>query len=216
MVTTDATQQQTTAENTPTHTTSGCKKVVVVGDGSCGKTCLLMSIIERDAPDGYVPTVFETYVKEIDHGKTSYEVSFYDTAGQDVYDRLRPLSYPDTDVFLVCFAVDSPDSLYNAYDKWTPEVKHFGPNVPFVLVGTKCDLRSDESTLKRLRKAKQEVITQEEGREMAKKLKASAYVECSALTGFNVNEVISTALKSALKKQHKQLNKLKQLRCTFL
>jgi len=196
---------------------NGTKKVVVVGDGSCGKTCLLMSILDRDSPDGYIPTVFETYVKDFNiDNKGSYEVSLFDTAGQDVYDRLRPLSYPDTDVFLVCFAVDSPDSLYNAYDKWTPEVKHFGPNVPFVLVGTKCDLRDDEETLRRLRKVKQEFVTQQEGREMAKKLKASAYVECSALTGFNVSEVVRSALKSASKKQHKHIDKLKQLRCTFV
>lgn len=193
----------------------GTKKVVVVGDGNCGKTCLLMSIIGKDSPDGYVPTVFETYVKDIDVGKYTYEVSLYDTAGQDVYDRLRPLSYPDTDVFLVCFAVDSPDSLYNAYDKWTPEVKHFGPNVPFVLVGTKCDLREDQGTLERLRKARQEIVTHQDGHDMAKKMKASAYVECSALTGFNVNEVIGTALKSAMKKR-KHLYKLKQIRCAFL
>lgn len=215
MVTTASDEQH--VPNSPVVTKKGGpKKVVVVGDGNCGKTCLLMSIIDRDAPDGYVPTVFETYVKDVILGKTTYEVSLYDTAGQDVYDRLRPLSYPDTDAFLVCFAVDSPDSLYNAYDKWTPEVKHFGPNVPFVLVGTKCDLREDQSTLERLRKARQDVVTHQEGQDMAKKMKASAYVECSALTGFNVSEVIGTALKSALKRQHKSLYKLKQLRCTFL
>ena len=45
--------------------------------------------------------------------------------------RLRPLSYPDTHVILLCFAIDSPDSLENIPDRWTPELKHFCPKVAF-------------------------------------------------------------------------------------
>ena len=65
------------------------------------------------------------------------ELALWDTAGQEDYDRLRPLSYPDTDVILMCFSIDSPDSLENIPEKWTPEVKHFCPNVPIILVGNK-------------------------------------------------------------------------------
>ena len=50
------------------------------------------------------------------------ELALWDTAGQEDYDRLRPLSYPDTDVILMCFAIDSPDSLENISEKWTAEV----------------------------------------------------------------------------------------------
>jgi small GTP-binding protein len=70
------------------------------------------------------------------------ELALWDTAGQEDYDRLRPLSYPDTDVVLVCFSLDSPDSLENISEKWTPEVKHFCPSVPMLLVGLKKDLRA--------------------------------------------------------------------------
>lgn len=65
------------------------------------------------------------------------ELALWDTAGQEDYDRLRPLSYPDTDVILMCFSIDSPDSLENIPEKWTPEVRHFCPNVPIILVGNK-------------------------------------------------------------------------------
>lgn len=48
------------------------------------------------------------------------ELALWDTAGQEDYDRLRPLSYPDTDVILMCFSVDSPDSLGNVLFRVTP------------------------------------------------------------------------------------------------
>lgn len=76
------------------------------------------------------------------------ELALWDTAGQEDYDRLRLLSYPDTDVIVMCFSIDLPDSLENIQDKWIPEVKHFCPNVPIILVGNKRDLRYDPDTIK--------------------------------------------------------------------
>ena len=63
-------------------------------------------------------------------------------AGQEDYDRLRPLSYPQTDVFLICFSVVSPASFANIKAKWAPEVKHFCPGTPIMLLGMKGDLRT--------------------------------------------------------------------------
>ena len=104
----------------------------------------------------------------------------WDTAGQEDYDRLRPLSYPDTDVILMCFSINSPDSLKNIPKKWTPEVKQFCPNVPIILVGNKKDLRNDPNTIKELGKIKQEPVKLEQGSAMAEQIHAFAYHECSA------------------------------------
>ena len=93
------------------------KKLVVVGDGGCGKTCLLIVYSQNRFPEEYVPTVFENYIPIVEfHGKL-VEFALWDTAGQEEYDRLRPLSYPETDVILMCFAVDYPASLVNVQDK---------------------------------------------------------------------------------------------------
>jgi len=126
------------------------------------------------------------------------ELALWDTAGQEDYDRLRPLSYPDTDVILMCFSIDSPDSLENIPEKWTPEVKHFCPNVPIILVGNKKDLRNDPNTIKELGKMKQEPVKPEEGRTMAEKINAFAYLECSAKSKEGVREVFETATRAAL------------------
>ncbi|PNI27351.1 T0153641 isoform 3, partial [Pan troglodytes] len=103
------------------------KKLVIVGDGACGKTCLLIVFSKDQFPEVYVPTVFENYIADIEVDGKQVELALWDTAGQEDYDRLRPLSYPDTDVILMCFSIDSPDSLENIPEKWTPEVKHFCP-----------------------------------------------------------------------------------------
>ncbi len=72
------------------------------------------------------------------------DLSTLPTAGQEDYDRLRPLSYPQTDIFLVAFCVKSPTSFANVKDKWIPEVRHHCPNTPVLLLGLKSDLRSQE------------------------------------------------------------------------
>ena len=65
----------------------------------------------------YVPTVFENYVADVEVDGKHVELALWDTAGQEDYDRLRPLSYPDSHVILICFAIDSPDSLDNVQEK---------------------------------------------------------------------------------------------------
>lgn len=105
-------------------------------------------------------------------GKT-ISLGLWDTAGQEDYDRLRPLSYPQTDVFLVCFSLVSPPSFENVRTKvrrllsllnleapgcsqlcchqWYPEISHHAPSTAILLVGTKLDLRDDEATREKLR-----------------------------------------------------------------
>jgi GTPase SAR1 family protein len=77
------------------------------------------------------------------HGKQQIELSLWDTAGQEDYDRLRPLSYPESDVVLMCYSVDSVNSLDNLTEKWHPELVHFLENVPKIVVGLKTDLRDE-------------------------------------------------------------------------
>lgn len=105
-----------------------------------------------------------------------------DSTGQEDYDRLRPLSYPQTDVFLVCFSVTSPASFENVKEKWFPEVHHHCPGVPCLIVGTQVDLRDDPSVTEKLAKQKQRPVTHDAGDKLARELGAVKYVECSALT----------------------------------
>jgi Ras homolog gene family, member A len=103
----------------------------------------------------------------------------------------------------MCFSIDSPDSLENIPEKWNPEVKHFCPNVPIILVGNKKDLRNDEQTKKELMKMRQEPVRPEQGRAMSDKIGAYAYLECSAKTKEGVRAVFETATKAALHSKKK-------------
>ena len=180
------------------------KKLVVVGDGACGKTSLLIVLSKDEFPEIYVPTVFENNVLDIEVDGKQVELALWDTAGQEEYTRLRHLSYPDTDVILMYFSIDSPDSLENIPEKWAPEVKHFCPKVPIILVGTKKDLRNDSNTIKELGKMKQEPVKPEEGRKIAEKVSAFAYLECSAKSKEGVREVLEVAARAALHVQKKK------------
>lgn len=156
-------------------------------------------------------TVFKNYVAHIEVDEKQLELALWGTAKQEDYDRVRPLSYPDTDVILMCFSIDSPDSLENIPEKWTPEVRHFCPNVPIILVGNKKDLRNDPHTLRELAKMKQKPVAPEEGRTMAEKINAYGYLECSAKTKDGVREVFETATRAAL-----QVKRPKKTKCVLL
>jgi Ras-related C3 botulinum toxin substrate 1 len=117
-------------------------KCVVVGDGAVGKKCLLISYITNAFPD-HNPTVFDNYIINVMVDNKQINLGLWDVSQLEGHDRLRPLSYPMTDVFLVCFSVVSPTSYENVSAKWIPELRHHAPSVPIILVGTKTDLRQE-------------------------------------------------------------------------
>ena len=122
----------------------------------------------------------------------------FDTSGVEDYDRLRPLSYPQTDVFLVCFSLVSPASLEHVAAKWVPEVEHHCPNTPIVLVGTQLDLRDDAATVERLKKMRLAPITRKQGEAMQREIAAVAYMECSALTEVGLKDVFDEAVRASM------------------
>ena len=188
-------------------------KCVIVGDGAIGKTCMLMSYACNEFPTDYIPTVFDNYVVNcIVNGKL-HRLGLFDTAGQEEYDRLRVLSYPSTDVFLVCFSVASRDSFANVKEKWIPEIKHHCPGANILLVGTQSDLRDDPDTVSRLSRCSQNFISEQEAIKLARQVKAIKYLECSALTQKGLKSVFDEAIATDFKKLKKEK---KNDRCSIL
>ncbi|KAA6377907.1 MAG: putative Cell division control protein 42 [Streblomastix strix] len=160
-------------------------KLVVVGDGAVGKTCMLMSFTQNKFPEEYVATVFDNCESLIVVDGKTIHLQIWDTAGQEEYDRLRGLSYPDTDAFIICYAVNDPVSLDNVEKKWFPEIKQYIARTPVILVGTKSDFRTTPGPGMKL-------VTERQAETLVSKLKLSKHVECSAKTQLNLTRVFET------------------------
>eukprot|EP01083_Nonionella_stella_P079114 216831_1 len=168
------------------------KKCVVVGDGAIGKTSLIISYTTNSFPQDYIPTVFDTYSTGVMINNKVVELDIWDTAGQSDYDRLRPLSYPQTDVFLVCFDISSAESFENVSKKWIPEIKQYCGGTPFLLVGTKMDRRQ---------KGDVKCIELSECERLASSQGACGYIECSGLEQTNVKETFDKCLLCTMGKE---------------
>jgi len=161
-----------------------------------------------------VPTVFENYVANIQVDNHVVEMSLWDTAGQEDYDRLRPLSYPETSVIIICFATDKPSSLTSVTNKaaeymleypltfvqWIDELVQYCEGVPRILVGCKTDVRKNVAS---------DMVTTEQGLAIAEHIQAYKYMECSAKTGEGLKEVFEHAARASLlnKKKFRKLQK---------
>lgn len=156
------------------------------------------SITTDTIPQRYVPTVFENYVTDCRVDGKSVQLALWDTAGQEDYERLRPLAYSQAHVILIGFSVDTPDSLENVKHKWADEAAERCPGVPIILVGLKKDLREDPVAQEEVRKRSQKFISRKQGEDMKEEIGARKYLECSSLTGDGVDDVFEAATRAAL------------------
>ena len=125
---------------------------------------------------------------------TPISLGLWDTAGQEEYNRLRPLSYPSTDCFLVAYSVDSKTSLKNVESTWVPELRRFCPDTPILLVGTKLDMRENHYKYDNV-----EFVDDKDAEQVARDIGAAEHLTCSALTEKNLKKVFDTMVGIALK-----------------
>ncbi|EQB45534.1 hypothetical protein CGLO_15585 [Colletotrichum gloeosporioides Cg-14] len=170
------------------------RKLVIIGDGACGKTSLL-SVFTL----GYFPTFRTPVWSSEKHPLTSSQIPTvfenYDrrtTRGFDRWHTARRM------VILIGFSVDTPDSLDNVRHKWVEEVTRLCPGVPIILVGLKKDLREDPVAIEEMRKKSLRFVTSQEGDTAAKEIGARKYLECSSLSGEGVDDVFEAATRAAL------------------
>ena len=170
-------------------------------DGAVGKTCLLLQYVDGKYQDTHIPTIFDNKAKRVTCEGKVVTLTLWDTAGQEDYARLRPLSYPSTDVFLICFSLTSRVSLNNIQHKWIPELLQYqkthaseSDKTPkYILVGNKADLWKESTASDKITEAEVQKFIKESESKLIQ-----GFVKCSAKTGEGVNDAFQYACKVAL------------------
>jgi len=172
-------------------------KITVVGSGGVGKTSLILVYANEEFPTTHEATIFDSKSVLRQFENETVSVDIHDTAGQEDYANLRPLGYPGTSVFILCFAINNRNSFEKIARQWVPEIVRFDFDAKIILIGTKSDLKSPDEVA-----SSSDEVTWEEGQTLAKKLKLKGgYWECSSKTNSNVKTVFDNALKLAFNKR---------------
>lgn len=178
-------------------------KVFLVGDHSTGKTLIAIKFTSGFVPDGYIPTS-TNYVahKEVFEGaEVSLGVLDAPRDGESAAS-LRALGYPGTDVLLICCSVVEPQSFKSIEKIWIPEMERYAPNTPFIIVGTKTDLRPDSDAISHPQQT-QELMPRnsEEGKALAKRVGAVTYMETSVRRSEGIHELFQEAIRVGLQRR---------------
>jgi len=189
-------------------------RVMVVGDTGCGKTCLLLSYATNRKPTlGCIPKLLDdgdddlSTIPILVEGE-EVDIKLVDSSEGGELDRIRLAKYESSHVVAVCFSVTNPSSLQNVTTKWLPEIRATAPHLPILLVGTKSDLRKkEEETLETYKYVGQQSVSEEQAKQVAKMVKASSFLECSAFTGSNIKAVFDELVKLSLQKKKKKNRK---------
>lgn len=176
-------------------------KCTLVGAPGIGKSSLVRNFIHRDsASDAYFPTTIESYDTVVKLDKCDIHLDLSDTGGKDEFDQLRPLSYPKTDVFILCYAIDSMSSFAEVTERWLPEIRHYNPGAPIILVATKTDLRHSQSKGEQ-KILEQDIVRQADGKALLKQQQLSDYLEFSSLNPGSASSIFETAVRLAMKRR---------------
>lgn len=169
-------------------------KVVLVGDTRCGKTALANRFVSDAFTTDYTPTGFDRYTTSDEAAGQKFHFSVWDTSGSAAYDTVRPLSYQDASVVLLCFNVGVPESLHNVIHKWQPEVRLHCPGASLLLIGCQSDARMTQ---------RGGCVSADEALTWASRLGAVAYVETSARAApRSVRDAWKAAARAALGPAH--------------
>lgn len=172
-------------------------KCVLVGDTAVGKTALLVRFTSETFPESYKPTVYENTGVEVFMDGVQISLGLWDTAGNDTFRGIRPMSYQQADVVLLCYSVANHTSFANVRHKWICEVREHLPQVPVLVVATQTDQRE-------MGPHRANCLSSSEGKRLAQDLRAKGYLECSAISNRGVQQVFECAVRTAINKARKR------------
>ena len=216
------------------------RKIVVIGDMCSGKTSLISAYCRDRFSEVYVPTILTSCMTDADVLGEKIELVVVEVAGRIDYSQFRHCAYHKMDLVILCYSSDSPASLAAIRNHWLPELLQVAPKVPYILVGTKKDIRDEVlcevelSCQSRRNLAKntttttdgrvaqetrENFVTTSQGMEAAEAIGAKDFIECSAMYREGTRDVFESAAKLALRRSPRRKKKHSQIRtdtCTIL
>lgn len=176
------------------------KKVVVIGDPDCGKSCLLSVFLNGTYPRFFVPPRLDNLKWQVQIDEFDVSIVFLDTMGNDGPNSNRPYAYYDADAVMICYSIGSKVTLDHVTSRWLPEISnHFNlTQLPMILIGLKKDLRHDFTLFRELRDKNDRMVRNIEGKHAALDINAFAHFECSAKRGDDLRQVFIATARATL------------------
>jgi small GTP-binding protein len=187
-------------------------KIVCVGDGATGKSSNLAVFSTNKFMEFYEPTIFDNMSAQLMLDYNGRQIvthlQLWDTAGQESFENMRKLSYPGTNIFILCYSVISPTSYANVKSSWIPEIRReCGPDIPIFLVGTKTDLRDEDEEFQKVLEQKNiKPLTYDDGMKLLKEYNLAGFMECSAKTQYNIQPLFKQVTILGLDHKYKKSN----------
>ncbi|KAJ3325968.1 hypothetical protein HDV06_002353 [Boothiomyces sp. JEL0866] len=183
--------------------------IIVAGDRQVGKSCLIYGKLRNRFVDPLPSNHYTNRTDINDQIKISvdgkyakvfnWEYPYWLIDSPVVYDKLKEIFLSDRDLIILCFDIGNRDSLASISEKWIQDILQFGTGTPIIVVGLKSDLRIQA-------KFHDQLVSFEEGKEMADIVGALAYLECSAKSGIGIHNVYAEAIRSIRKYPPHQIN----------
>ncbi|XP_036373162.1 rho-related GTP-binding protein RhoH [Megalops cyprinoides] len=172
-------------------------KCVLVGDTYVGKTALLVRFTSETFPDCYKPTVYDNTGVEVFMDGVQISLGLWDTAGNDTFRQIRPMSYQQADIVLLCYSVAKPTSYASVRHKWIHEVREHLPQTPVLVVAMQTDQRE-------MGPHRGQCLSSADGKRLAQDIRAKGYLECSSLSNRGVQQVFECAVRTAVNQARKR------------
>ena len=172
-------------------------KLIVIGDSGVGKSCLTNNAVKNVFDDSYNATVgFEFFTFNLKINDKVIKLQIWDTCGQELYRSLITNFYRNSSLAIMVYAINSKESFENI-EMWLRELRtHSNPDAKVFLIGNKIDLEKDRK------------ITKEEGEEFAKLNRLNFFIEASAKTGINAQNIFVQAAKTLYQDHLKYKNEM--------
>ncbi|XP_028164737.1 ras-related protein Rab-9B isoform X1 [Ostrinia furnacalis] len=181
-------------------------KIVILGDGGVGKSCLMSRFISNHFDDHSFHTIGVEFMnKTIEVNGKEYTLQVWDTAGQERFKSLRTPFYRGSDICILAYAIDDRSS-FNNIKIWLNEFLHYAgvkngiEKFPFMVVGNKSDVSS-----------KDREVSHDQLKQWCDDNKIATYIETSAKNDNNVVEAFSLAVQRWVELEQKAEKELGML-----